>query len=396
MNYKPLSAPMLQLYMLSMLYFTANAVLTIIFPLQASEEGMKAAEIGIMMGMYMFTCMLLRPWAGQMIAKHGVASVMKWLLVGHAVALLLYVIFSADSLYIVRILQGVVTACFSMAMQIAVADILHDDDRGQGMSMYSMSTVLPGLYGPALALLLWNAEALQTLSLFIVLLACLPLLLLIKAPLPNTKKEATFTLAEMMRATKRASAHRGLVKAATIMLLSAAVFGALSAFLPLYLLQTNVANASIYLVLQAVVVLAVRFFFRTAIPSDGKWHPKFIAIVLMSAALGTALLVISDVALLVYMSAVLNGVATAMMYPTLTTYISFVVPDEQRHVLLGVFLASYDLGFSLGGFVTGFIVQFASYEAMFITCTAISLLALLINFSKQKQAPLTYKRMNSL
>lgn len=389
MKYKPLSAPMLQLYALSMLYFTANAVLTIIFPLQASQEGMKEAEIGIMMGMYMFTCMLLRPWAGQKIAKYGVANVMKWLLVGHAVALLLYVLFSADSLYVVRILQGVVTACFSMAMQIAVADIVRDSDRGQGMSMYSMSTVLPGLYGPVVALLLWNAEALQTLSLFIVLLACLPLLLLIKAPLPNTKKDTVFTLKDMLHATKRASAHQGLVKAATIMLLSAAVFGALSAFLPLYLLQTNVANASVYLVLQAVVVLAVRFFFRAYIPSDGSWHPKFIAVILVSAAFGTALLVISDVPLLVYASAVLNGVATAMMYPTLTTYISFVVPNEQRHVLLGVFLASYDLGFSLGGFLTGFIVQFASYEVMFMTCTAISLLALAINFSKSK-------RMNSL
>ncbi|WP_146240939.1 MFS transporter [Paenibacillus sambharensis] len=80
---------MLQMYALALLFFTANSVLTVIFPLQGAEHGFREGEIGVIMGLYMFVCMVLRPWAGQMIAKYSVMTIMKWLLAGHAAALLL-------------------------------------------------------------------------------------------------------------------------------------------------------------------------------------------------------------------------------------------------------------------------------------------------------------------
>ncbi len=114
MRYRPLSARMLQMYGLAMFFFTANAVLTVIFPVQAAAGGFKESQIGVMMAMYMLVCMFLRPFAGQMVAQHSPYTIMKWLLLAHAVALLIYVVFGIDSLYIVRILQGVITAFFSM------------------------------------------------------------------------------------------------------------------------------------------------------------------------------------------------------------------------------------------------------------------------------------------
>ena len=106
------------------------------------------------------------------------------------------------------------------------------------------------------------------------------------------------------------------------------------------------------------------------------------AIVLVSSIMGTTLLaVLPHINYLLYSSAIFNGIATAMLYPTLTTYISFVVPDAQRHILLGIFLASYDLGFSLGGFMMGFVIQYVSYQAMFITCSIVGIVALIYNFA---------------
>lgn len=388
MKKSPLSPSMLQMYGLSIFYFTANSVLTIIFPLQASSHGMPEAEIGIMMGVYMFVCMILRPWAGQMVAKHSVFTIMKWLLVGHAAALLIYVWLGVESLYAVRILQGVVTAFFSMAMQIGVAEVLRDEDRGQGMAMYSLSSVLPSLYGPALALLLWYQGDMTWLLLFVTTLAFLPLLFFIRSPLPKMKKtNASFTMREMVGAIKGARHHKGLVVASVVMLIGASIFGAISAFLPLYFVTTGVGNAALYLFIQAIVVVGSRFVFRKYIPSDGKWHPKFIAIVLASSIIGTTLLALLPlIGSFIYISALFNGIATAMLYPTLTTYISFAVPEEQRHILLGVFLSSYDLGFSMGSMMMGFVVQFMSYELMFAACSIVGLMALFVNFTGQKGA----------
>jgi MFS family permease len=52
-----------------------------------------------------------------------------------------------------------------------------------------------------------------------------------------------------------------------------------------------------------------------------------------------------------YVGAILMGVAQALIYPTLTTYLTFVLP--KANVLLGLFIASADLGVSLGGVMMG-------------------------------------------
>lgn len=87
-------------------------MLTIIFPLEAADGGYLEGEIGVMMAMYMLVCMLLRPFAGQMVAKHSPYTIMQWLLIGHALALLIYVVFGIDSVFLVRALQGIITAFF--------------------------------------------------------------------------------------------------------------------------------------------------------------------------------------------------------------------------------------------------------------------------------------------
>ncbi|WP_051541263.1 staphylopine family metallophore export MFS transporter CntE [Caldalkalibacillus mannanilyticus] len=383
---------MLQLYALALFFFTANAVLTVIFPLQAAEHGYREGEIGIMMGLYMFVCMVLRPWAGQLIAKYSVLNIMKWLLAGHAFALLLYVWLGVESLYIVRALQGVVTAFFSMAMQIGVATILLDKDRGQGMSMYSLSTVLPGLYGPALALLLWTQYDHLYLLLLIGVLAVLPLLFVFGSPLPAIKEEkGMFTFREMIPAFKDACRYRGLIVSAFVMLLGASVFGAISTFLPLYMITTGYGNPALYLFLQAIVVVVSRFLLRKSIPSDGKWHPGFMSIVLVSSVIGTTLLVyMPHLGHFLYISAIFNGVASAMLYPTIITYMSFAIPKETKHILLGVFLASYDLGFALGGFGMGFVIQISSFSSMFATCSMIGLAAIAYIWLKRKETDVIF------
>ncbi|MCI3920913.1 MFS transporter [Paenibacillus sp. TRM 82003] len=375
------------MYALALLFFTANSVLTVIFPLQAADHGFREGDIGIMMGLYMFVCMVLRPWAGQMIAEYSVLTMMKWLLAIHALAMLLYVWLGVDSLYIVRALQGVATAFFSMSMQIGVASILRDEDRGQGMSMYSLSTVLPGLYGPALALLLWMQYDHLYILLLVGALAVLPLLFIYGAPLPATKeKQGKFTFRDLAAAIESAGRHQGLLTSAVVMLLGACVFGAISTFLPLYMLTTGAGNAALYLFLQAIVVVVSRFLLRKSIPSDGKWHPGFMSLVFVSSIVGTTLLaLLPQIGSFVYVSAVFNGVAVAMLYPTIVTYMSFAIPKETKHMLLGVFLASYDLGFAMGGFAMGFVVQRSSFSSMFLTCSILGLAAILFIIIARRQ-----------
>ncbi|MFJ7667528.1 staphylopine family metallophore export MFS transporter CntE [Lysinibacillus sp. NPDC097195] len=379
-TFSPLSGAMLQLYLLSMLFFTASSILTIIFPLEAEKNGISEGEIGFIMGMTMFVSMVLRPWAGQMVAKYSVKKMMQWLLIGHAGTLMIYVLLGIDSIYVVRVLQGVVIAFFSMSMQLGINDMLKNEDRGQGMSMYSLSSVMPSLYGPVLAVGLWQQTDSTYFIACLVVLAILPLLLFIRTPLPqNQKVSVTFSMSELLGAVKETLRHQGLIIASITMIVGATIIGAISTFLPLYMLKYNLGNIAFYLFIQALVVVGSRFILRKRIPSDGHWHPKFIVLVLLSSIIGTTMLAYGvQLGSSIYFSAIFNGIAFAMLYPTIMTYISFVIPEDKKHLLLGVFLATNDLGFSLGSFIMGIVVQLTSYAIMFIGCTIVTCLAMVL------------------
>jgi len=379
-TFSPLSGAMLQLYLLSMLFFTASSILTIIFPLQAEKSGISEGEIGFIMGITMFVCMVLRPWAGQMVAKYSVKTMMQWLLVGHAVTLMIYVLFGIDSIYVVRVLQGVVIAFFSMSMQLGINDMLKNEDRGQGMSMYSLSSVMPSLYGPVLAVWLWQQLDGTYFIACLVVLAMLPLLIYMRTPLPQHQKVwVAFSIRELLGALKETSRHQGLIIASITMIVGSTIIGAISTFLPLYMLKFNLGNIAVYLFIQALVVVGSRFILRKRIPSDGHWHSNFIVLVLLASIIGTTMLAYGgQLGALIYLSAIFNGLAFAMLYPTIMTYISFAIPEDKKHLLLGVFLATNDLGFSLGSFVMGIVVQLTSYAMMFITCTIVTCLAIVL------------------
>lgn len=66
-----MSWPFLRLYILVLLYFSANAILNVIIPLQGESLGASSTTIGLIMGAYMFTTMFFRPWAGHIIQKKG-------------------------------------------------------------------------------------------------------------------------------------------------------------------------------------------------------------------------------------------------------------------------------------------------------------------------------------
>ena len=64
------------------------------------------------MGAYMLTAMLLRPWAGQMIARVGPIKVLRIILIINALALILYGFTGLEGYFIARVMQGYVRLSF--------------------------------------------------------------------------------------------------------------------------------------------------------------------------------------------------------------------------------------------------------------------------------------------
>lgn len=117
---RAMSWPLLRLYLLVLLYFSANSILNVIIPLQGEAFGAANTTVGLIMGAYLFTTMFFRPWAGHMIQKHGPLKVLRTILIVNGVALILYTFTGLWGYFIARMLQGVSTAFFQWHCKLAL------------------------------------------------------------------------------------------------------------------------------------------------------------------------------------------------------------------------------------------------------------------------------------
>src|SRR5690606_42085389 len=115
----------------------------------------------------------------------------------------------------------------------------------------------------------------------------------------------------------------------------------------------------------------------------GIWHSRYVGFVCLIGALGVLLLSLSARLgpAAFYAAPLLVGAAQALLYPTLTTYLPFVLPKPHRNVLIGLFIATADLGVSLGGIAMGPIADAFAYSVMYAVCAVLALLAALLAVS---------------
>lgn len=377
-----MSAPLIRLYALTFLFFSANSILNVIVPLRGEAQGATNAEIGIMMGAYMMTSMFFRPGAGHVVQRFGPLPVLRAILIVNGAALILYTISGLEWYFIIRALQGVSTAFFSLATQMGIVDTLPDKERSQGVSLYSLASMLPTVIGPLVALSIWDWGGMNAFTAVMFIIALVTGMIGYHSPLPSAAKRQSEETADgsMLAQLRQLWMNRAMFVCGTAMMIISISLGAVSTFIVLYTKESGVGNAGLYLMIQAGVVVLSRFLLRQKIPSDGKWHGGLVVGLLLSAAIGAQLLAMSVNygILLMYAAAVLIGIAIAMMYPTLMTYLSFVLPKASRNMLIGLFIATSDLGIALGSMAMGPVADQLSYSAMYSFCAILSFSAIII------------------
>lgn len=389
-----MSWPFLRLYILVLLYFSANAILNVIIPLQGESLGASSTTIGLIMGAYMFTTMFFRPWAGHIIQKRGPIKVLRFILIINGFALILYTFTGLGGYLLARILQGVSTAFFSMALQIGIIDALPEKDRSQGISYYSLFSYIPGIVGPVLALGIWQTGGMDYFTVVLIGIAICTGVFgytakMDKSQEQNPAENPSEQRVSMFQSFRQLVQNPFLFRCSVLMLSASIVFGAITTFIPLYASQLPSGNAGVYLMLQAGTVVLTRILLRKKIPSDGRWHAPFImgTMLLLAIAALCVSWAITGGAVLLYVGAILMGIAQSILYPTLTTYLSFVLPQLNRNVLIGLFIATADLGVSLGGVLMGPVADLSSYSYMYMICAILG--AVMIAFAYQRRKPVT-------
>ncbi|WP_408892065.1 staphylopine family metallophore export MFS transporter CntE [Paenibacillus taichungensis] len=388
------SPALLRLYALTFLFYSANAFVQMILPLYSRSVGLGNDRIGIIVGTYLLVSMLLRPWAGLVVERIGITRILPIILTGHLCVLLLYVWQGNVPLIFIRGLQGAVAAFFSLVVQMTVMDLLPERDRTQGLSLYLLFGLLPSVMMPALGWIAWDQAGMNG---FYAGLAVLGGLTLISAyGTGRDTKRITVAIRSSEQETRKRDItvsiqatlwNRHFILSSLVMISTTIGFGAITAFMALYVVQTGIGNAGVFFFIQSGVVVTTRFALRKRLPSDGNWHSFYVGLLLVSITIGLALVAIAPytgMTWVMYVGGIAIGYGIANMYPVLAAYLSIVLGQERRKIWMGLFISMSDLGTVIGSIVLGMAADHVGYTSMFLISAGVSLsIAILVAMSNR-------------
>src|SRR4030043_611425 len=171
------------------------------FPIYLSRSGSSEVEIGVLIGIFFFSSLVLRPFIGRTLIKIPEKNFM-------IAGALLFALTSVAYLFappfwpllIVRLFQGIGFAFFQTASITLIVNISSKTHRGQSLSYFYLAINLSGALGPALGMFLINHFTYSFLFLVCLGLSLCSLLIAYKlgrrevAPLQDSSSEDSFFL----------------------------------------------------------------------------------------------------------------------------------------------------------------------------------------------------------
>jgi MFS family permease len=319
-----------------------------------NDLGGNELEAGLMVTVFLFSAIIVRPFAGQWLNTIGRKKVLTLSLVIFMVSSLFY--FFTPSIYSVLLLRLFHGIGFGMATTAAggiVADIIPDSRKGEGMGYFIMSNNLAMVIGPFLGLTLLNKSGMN--SVFIVGAIC-SILALVTGYFVKVPERAQEELIQQ-KAVKTKLSFGDLFEVPAIKIsivggLLGIVYSSLLSFVSVYAQEIGLFEvSSFFFVVYAVVLLVSR-------PFTGRWFDQYGAnkIVYPSIvvfAIGMLFLGISSTSLMFLFAAALIGLGWGTLFPSFQTIAVQAAAPTRRGTATATFLSIYDTGIGLGSSIVG-------------------------------------------
>jgi len=352
------------------LVFLAQFVFTSVFhiliptlPIYLSRLGSTEGEIGVLVGIFFFSSLVLRPYVGRALLKTHEKTFM-------IAGALLFALTSVAYLFappfwpllIVRIFQGIGFAFFQTASLTLIVNISSEAHRGRSLSYFYLAINLSGALGPSLGMFLINHFSFTALFWVCLGLSLGSLFITHRmgrrqiAPLPDSTNEDSFLLS------------RKAVPPSIISSLSLFIWGALTAFFPLYAVDQGVTNPGLFFTTMAMMLILGRALGGRLL--DLYSRERIILPCLTTYIISMVILAFSKTLPMFILVAVIWGIGHAFLIPSLVVYTLERVGSSPGPAM-GTFTAITDLGVSLGPVIMGIIIHTAGYPNMFL-CLALT------------------------
>ncbi|GGM32203.1 MFS transporter [Paraliobacillus quinghaiensis] len=337
-------------------------------PLFVQHLGGSDQLIGVVTGIFTFSALLFRPYAGHALESKGRQFVYMLGLGIFVLSVASYSIIGAIGfLIIMRMAQGIGWGFSTTATGTIATDLIPQKRRGEGMGYFGLSGNFALALGPTLGLTLVGMISFSQLFLICASLGLVAFLL--STQIRYKKVEQSESKAATI---KFDFFEKSAVKPASLLFFITVTFGGIASFLPLYTAQKGIEGIEIYFLFFALFLMISRSFAGKLY--DLKGH---IAVFIPGTSLiigAMLLLVWLPNATVLFIAAALYGLGFGSVQPALQAWAVNEAAANRKGMANATFFASFDLGVGVGAMTFGLIAASFGYSIIYLAA-AVSVLA---------------------
>lgn len=329
-------------------------------PLFVEHLGGSDQLIGVVVGIFTFSALLLRPFAGHALESKGRGFV-------YLIGLIIFV-FSVGTfgfamsiwfLLLMRIIQGIGWGFSTTASGTIATDLIPPKRRGEGMGYYGLSGNLALAFGPTLGLALAGFLSFQSLFIICAVLGLTAFLLASRIQYKKVEK-----MPEKTAQLKFDIYEKSALKPAFLLFFVTVTFGGIASFLPLYTTQKGISGIELYFLFYALALMLSRTFAGQIY--DKKGHQAvfipgailiLIAMVLLSWIPNSYILILA---------AILYGLGFGTIQPALQAWAVERAPQNRKGMANATFFSFFDLGVGVGAIMFGQIGHWFGYGTIYL------------------------------
>jgi len=320
--------------------------------------------VGVVIGAYAVTGLLLRPVAGRLADHRGRKPTV---LLGSflvAIAGFLYLLpLGVPGLIGARLLLGAGEGTVFTAGSAWIVDIAPPDRRGRIIGLYGLSVWAGLSIGPLIGELLLHASGYTAVWLFAGLAPLAGALIALRLPDPFHAKPGVDEHHPLIA--------REAVRPGAALALGSLGYATVASFVVLHLDQRALGHGAVVFGVFATMVVLTRL---AAGGLPDRIGPARVAIgaALVEAA-GLATLGLAQSLPVAVAGAMAMGAAFSLLYPALLLIVVDRVAETRRGAALGTFTAFFDAGIGFGAPLAGIAAALSSYEGAFLFASCVAL-----------------------
>jgi MFS family permease len=349
-------------------------------PLFVEKLGGNDQLIGYVVGIFTFSALLVRPFAGHALESKGRGFVY---LLGLAIFVLSVGSFGLASsilfLFVMRIVQGVGWGYSTTASGTIATDIIPSKRRGEGMGYFGLSGSIAMAFGPSLGLTLASKIPFSYLFYICAALGFIALLLSSRIKFKKAVEKPSHK-----DAVKRDFYEKSALQPSILLLFLTSTFGGIAAFLPLYTAEKHIPGIQWYFLLYAISVMVTRTFAGTLY--DRKGHKAIFIPGALLIFFAMILLAWLPNSMIMYLAAIFYGLGFGSVQPALQAWAVEKAPVNRKGMANATFFSFFDLGIGVGAILFGQIGHWLGYSSIYIASAILVSISMIIYFILLKKS----------